>query len=194
MAVNLGDRITDLLQELNPPGQTLVTMTDDEALSRLVYAFWDMRLAGVDFLANYTCSDGGIITPTGGASPGTSGTYIPGYWYTDSSGDLGREVQAAIVLFAGWRALLTQYQNLKTMTRSQAGNVSFETQQSATVLQSVLKAVTAKIDIVLTRFSDLGSTTVTVLDSVIDATINVLDGDSWWIRGSYGDDRWGPGY
>ena len=187
MSVDLSNYLPSFQYQINPPGQTLITLTDDEAIQRLVDGFWSLRLAGVDFLSAYTCTDDGIITPQ---SANVATTYLPTAWYTDDgSTDLGREVVQAIILFAGLRCVQTQYMNLKTMVRSQAGNVSFETQQSATVLLAVLKSIIAEVDIVLTRFSDLGSTTVTVLDSVINNTINVMDGDTWWIRGSYGNER-----
>lgn len=190
MAVDLADYIPSFLLEVNPPGQSVITMSQSEALQRLIDAYWELRIFGVDILGAFMCDNDGIIEPLSNtAVANSSGLYfgfqIPASWYTDNGGvDLGREVIQAIILTAGYRAALTTSANLATMVRSQAGNVSFETAKSATMMQAVLKNLMAKLDIVLTRLSDLGTTAVSVYDSIIQKTDNINQGiDEWWIRG-----------
>lgn len=188
MAVSLSDYIPSFLLEVNPPGQSVVTMSNSEALQRLIDAYWELRIFGVDILGAFSCDNDGIIEPISGANGGSGlyyGFQIPSSWYTDDGTvDLGREVIQAIILCAGYRAALTSSQNLSTMVRSQAGNVSFETAKSAQMMQAVLKNLMAKLDIVLTRLSDLGTTAVSVYDSIIQKTDNINQGiDEWWVRG-----------
>jgi hypothetical protein len=188
MAVDLSNYFKTLEYEINPPGTTVYTMSQSEMLQRLIDAFWELRIYGVDILAAFSCDDNGIIAPlsSGVSSFGNyMGFQIPASWYSDDgSVDLGREVIQAIVITAGYRIALTNSQNLATMVRSQAGNVSYETQKSAQMQQAVLKNLMAKLDIVLTRLSDLGTTAVSVYDSIIQKTDNITYGiDEWWVMG-----------
>ena len=190
MAVNLADYVTSLQYEINPPGQNLYpSMNNTEAVGRLVDAFWELRLSGLDFLAGYDCDITGVITANSNVGQ-TVGFNIPADWFTDDGvPDLGREVVQAIVLFAGYRIALTAAQNLATSVRSQAGPVSFETQKSAQLQQQVLKNLVAKIDIVLTRLSDLGTTSVMVLDQVMEKTAAEAT-DYWAGPSDYGQAWW----
>jgi hypothetical protein len=183
--IDLSDYTASLAYEISPPGQNLYpNMSTTEAVGRMVDAFWEMRLYGLDFLSAWTCSADGLITPQTNVpmSQYGGGIVLPGWYEDDGSGDLGREIIQAIVLFAGYRIALTSAQNLNSMVRSQAGSVSYETQKSSQLVQSVLKALTSKIDIVLTRLSDLGSTAVAVLDSVVQREYSEVQGYSWWVE------------
>jgi hypothetical protein len=153
--IDLSDYTASLAYEISPPGQNLYpNMSTTEAVGRMVDAFWEMRLYGLDFLSAWTCSADGLITPQ---------TNVPMSQY-------------------GGGIALTSAQNLNSMVRSQAGSVSYETQKSSQLVQSVLKALTSKIDIVLTRLSDLGSTAVAVLDSVVQREYSEVQGYSWWVE------------
>ena len=184
MAVNLSDFTQSFLYEINPPGvNNYPTMTQQEMINRLIDAFWELRLSGLDFLSGWDCSIDGVITPNGHAGS-FPGFVIPSDWFTDDgTPDLGREVITAIVLFAGYRVALTAAQNLATAVRSVAGPVSFEVEKSANLQMQILKAIVGKIDIVLTRLSDLGTTSVMVLDQVMEKTDALSQNFDFWPRG-----------
>ena len=196
MSVDLSDFQQSYLNAISPPGQALqgtsgpfVNMTETEIVGRLVDAFWSWRLNGMDFLAAWNCSTDGIISPNPNG-PANTMQYLPNAWYLDGTKDastglpnLGRQIVQAIILYAAYKSVQTQLINLKTVASYQAGPVKYETQQSATVLQALLKVLTAEIDIALTRLSDLGSTTVQVFDAVMEVSRNQGLGDASWVRG-----------
>lgn len=185
MAVSLAVFLPSFQYEINPPGQNLYpNMSDDEALQRLIDAFWSLRLSGLDFLAGFTCDDGGTISPQNSSNvPQGFQNYIPVAWFEDgTTGDIGREIIQAVLLFAHLKVLVAVMENANTSTTYKAGPVESSVSKSSSVYQAALKAVTSQIDIVLTRLSDLGSTNVTVLDAVIDSTMAISTGDQWWTR------------
>lgn len=162
MAVDLGDLIESLQREVNPPGTNLYpNATDDDYLGHLQDAFWEARLHGM--LSDWTESDG-LVTPISGTT------------------DIGRDYQQLVVMYAGYRIVLTQFQNLKSMFRAKAGPVEFETQQQATVLKAVLDAIRSRINLVLSRLSDVGVSTATVFDAVIERSYSTAANDTWWVR------------
>lgn len=185
MAVSLGDFLLSFQYEINPPGQNIYpNMSDDESLQRLIDAFWSLRLSGLDFLAGFTCDNNGNILPqaSGNTPPGIV-NYIPVGWFEDgTSGDIGREIVQAILLFAHLKVLIAVMENANTSTTYRAGPVESSVSKSSSVYQAALRALMSQIDIVLTRLSDLGSTNVMVLDAVIDSTCNLATGTQWWIR------------
>ncbi len=192
MAVDLTDAIPSFLNYLNPVGQSLYNPSTTESLQRLTDAFWTLRLSGLDFLNQWTCSEG-LITPQGNPS-GPPNRYIPPQWYTDiaNSTDPGQEIVQAICLFAAYQALNAQLMNLKTQFSARAGAVAYESQQSSAMLVAVQKAFKAQIDIVLTRLSDLGFTVVGVTDSVIQMSEIISEGGMGFTRGSYYDNGGRP--
>ena len=162
MAVDLGDLIESLQREVNPPGTNLYpNATDDDYLGHLQDAFWEARLHGM--LSDWTESDG-LVTPISGTT------------------DIGRDYQQLVVMYAGYRIVLTQFQNLKSMFRAKAGPVEFETQQQATVLKAVLDAIRSRINLVLSRLSDVGVSTATVFDAVIERSYSTAANDTLWVR------------
>lgn len=186
MAVDLSDLIDPLKREVSPPGTDLYpTATDDNWLGNLTDAFWEIRLYG--FLAGFeenAAARGGpvdfgeaIVTPIGADED-----------YDDTTGyvageDLGRELQQLIVLWAGWKIVLNQMQNLTTTFRSKAGPVEFETQRSASVLKGVLDQLKAKIDFITGNLSVYGQGTNTaVFDAIVERTYSQVLGDVWWVR------------
>jgi hypothetical protein len=162
--IDLGAYVTSFSYEINPPGQTLIDLSETEAVGRLSDSFWECRMAGFLPFAPYTCDDQGIISP-----------------FSESQPDLDREMIQIIILFAGYRCLITTMQNVATSTTYKAGSVESSVSRSTSMYVAALKAVTSKIDIALTRLSDLGSTSVAVLDSVIDSTIAIAEGEAWFV-------------
>lgn len=189
MTVDLSDYTSSFLYEINSVGSTTYNPSDDEIVGRLIDAFWECRLCGFLVYQDYTCDGTGLITPQ------ASTPSFPDYWnpYQNQTGDLGRDYVQLIVLMAGYRALITLMQNTNVSVMAKAGSVESSTQKSAQMFVAALKAVTSKIDIALTRLSDLGSTSVGIRDAVIDNTTAILGGDTWFVRGgsSYGSDDWG---
>ena len=179
MSVDLSDYTQSFLYEVNPVGQTLLNPSSDEITARLADSFWECRLDGFLIFQLYTCDDSGIITPQTTAQPSFPDTYNP-YGGVQTI-DLPREYVQLIVLMAGYRALITTMQNVATSSMARAGSVETSTSRSTSMYVAALKAITAKIDIALTRLSDLGSTSVAVLDAVMDSTIAIADGNSWFV-------------
>lgn len=164
MAVDLGDLIESLQREVSPPGTNLFpNAQDEEWLGHLQDAFWEARLYGM--LSTFTEADGSV-------SP-----------LTEGDDDLGRELQQLIVLYAGFRIILSEFRNVRASFRAKAGPVEFETSQAATVLRDVLDALKDKIGIVLTRLSDVGQGPDTVIfDAVIERSAALAYGDTWFVR------------
>lgn len=163
MAVDLGDLIESLQREVSPPGTDLYPNADDnDWLGHLADAFWEARLHGM--LSDWTESDGEI-------SPIATG-----------GDEMGRDYQQLIVMYAGYRIVLTQFQNLKSLFRAKAGPVEFETQQQATVLKAVLDAIRSRINLVLSRLSDVGESNAVILDAVIERSYSIAANDTWWVR------------
>lgn len=190
MSVDLSDHVQSFLYEVNPVGQSLITPSADEVTLRLADSFWECRLSGFLIFMLYTCDDSGIITPQVGAQPMYPDQFNP---YGGSVvGDLPREYIQLIVLMAGYRALITKMQNTASSQMAKAGSVETSVSHSTSMFVGALKAITAKIDIALTRLSDLGSTSVAVLDAVMDSTIAIADGNSWFVSAGndYPTDSW----
>lgn len=195
MSVDLSNLIPSLNYEINPPGQTVISMSDTEALNRLIDSWWELRLAGIDILANFTCDDNGIVSVLPNAPANIYSQAIPAVFYSDDgSPELGREIQQLIVLFAGYRITLTTMANLNTSVMAKAGSVESSTAKSATLLVTVIKALKNKIDMALTRLSDLGMTNVAVIDAVMNANDNLLAGNTYFVNADYGRSPMGPGY
>lgn len=191
MAVDLSNFTQSFLYEINAVGQTNLTPTSDEIVGRLIDAFYECKLSGFLIFQGYTCDDIGLITPYKTTPPPQYPDQSNPYNF-NGLGDLPREYVQLIVLFGGYRALITTLQNVNTQTTARAGAVETSVQKSGAMYIAALKAVTAKIDIALTRLSDLGSTSVTVLDAVIDSTSAIENDATWFVRGagSYGSDEW----
>lgn len=164
MPVDLGDLVDSLKREVSPPGTDLFpNATEDEYTGHLADAFWEARLQGM--LDGFTEVNGRVQPQTAGEP------------------DMTRDLQQLIVLYAGYRILLSSLMNLQTVFRAQSGPNSFETQRSAQVVQAVLRAVKEKINIVLGRLSDVGGVNVAVFDAVIERTFEISTGEQWWVRG-----------
>jgi hypothetical protein len=183
VAVDLGDLVESLKREVNPPGKTILSATDDEWLGRLADAFWDGRLDGL-FAGFAVDSDAGTINPV---NPGAA--------------DMGRDLQQAVVFLAAYNSLFLAIMNTKTQFKAEAGPVSFEQQASANVLRELAQSLKERRDILLYRLSDLGLVPVYVVDAVIERQSQLAIGAQVWNTGGValpqnigGSEGWGGGY
>lgn len=163
MAVDMNTLIESLKNEVNPPGTDLYPdVTDPQWLSRLKDAFWEAKMNKA--FPNYTLT-GDDITPISG------------------SDDLPREQQQLIVLYAGFRAALTSFQNLNSSFRSKAGPVEYETQKSAQVLKGLLDALRERIKNALedTDGTSAGSLAM-VVDGFYERSVAIGYGDLYYVR------------
>lgn len=163
MAVDLGELVDSLRREISPPGTDLYpNAEEDELVGHLQDAFWEARLHGL--FVGYTESDG-LVDPISGST------------------EFGRELQQAVVLYAGYRILLTSLQNVNTAFVAKAGPVSFEQGKSAQTLRDVLAAVKDRIKLILDNLSSYGGSSTAVLDSVIERSFAQAYGQTWWVNG-----------
>lgn len=162
MAVDLRGLVESLQREISPPGTDLYpNAEEDELAGHLSDAFWEARLNGL--FVGYTESDG-LVTPT-------SGTI-----------EFPRELQQAVILYAGYRILLSSLQNVNTSFVAKAGPVSFEQAKSAQTLRDVLAAVRDRIKLLLENLSSYGGTNVLVFDAVIERQYATVAGETWYVR------------
>lgn len=173
MAVDLNDLILPLTREVNPPGSNLYPdAVDDDWLGQLQDSFWEAKLYG--FFGNFTEADG-LVSPITGTT------------------DLERTLQQLIVLFAGIRSIRMKMVNLNTLFRAKAGPVEFETQNSANLLNTIMKQLQDKIDTLLKSLADsiLGGTQTYYINSLIGRDYSYLYGYEEWTGSGSG---WGYGF
>lgn len=163
MAVDITELIEPLERELSPPGTDLYpNATDDDWIGQLQDAFWEARLQGL--LSGYTLVDTDIIPQSG-------------------TTDLGREWQQLIVLFAGYRVTLTQYQNINSGFRAKAGPVEFEQQKSANTIKGILDALKERMKYILETIPVEGRNAyVAQFTGYIERTYSIGVGDQWYVR------------
>lgn len=167
MAVDITELIPSLVRELSPPGTNLYpNATDDEWTGYLQDAFWEARLQGL--LSGYTLdeNDDTSIVPHSGTT------------------DLGRDSQQLLVLFAGYRITLTQYQNVNSGFRAKAGPVEFEQQKSAITLKALLDAIMARIKAIVSVLPTdvVPSGYAAAFEGYIERTYAIAVGDQWFVR------------
>lgn len=166
MAVDIVELVPSLERELSPPGTNLYPNATEEIWTgHLQDAFWEARLQGL--LAGYTLdpNDDTQIVPQSGTT------------------DLPREMQQLIVLFAGYRITLTQFQNVNSGFRAKAGPVEFEQQKSAQTLKGVLDALRARMKAILDALPVIaGGTQAYAFEGYIERTYAVAVGESWFVR------------
>jgi hypothetical protein len=171
---------------VNPPGSDLFPdATDDDWIGSLTDAFWELRLFGmlIGFEENAAARGGpvsfiaAIVTPI----DALEGYDQPTGYAPDA--DLGRDLQQLIVLWAGYKTVLTRFSTIQSVFRAKAGPVEYEVQQAATVLKALLDALKARIDAVMYNLSTWGAhTRVAVLDSVIQRSYAQATRETWWVR------------
>lgn len=163
MAVDMNELIESLKNEVNPPGTDLYTsVSDSQWLSRLKDAFWEAKMNKA--FPNYTLDEDDIV-PVSGTT------------------DMPREQQQLIVLYAGFRAALTTFQNLNSSFSAQAGPVRYETQKSAQVLKGLLDILRERINNALddTDGSSAGSLAM-VVDGFYERSVAMGYGDLYYVR------------
>lgn len=161
MALDLGDLIEDLQNEVNTPGvDSFPESTDDDWLSSLRNGFWEARLGGL--LEGYTELDGEVTTDDGGA-------------------DMPRDLQHIIIFFASYIIIRNTLRTMGTLFRAQAGPVEYETQNSAQVLKELLADYIYRRNLLLATLSDYGSVTPAYVDAVISRNTSIGYGTTWFI-------------
>lgn len=163
MSVDLGDRIPDLVAEINPPGVDLYTAAGDaDWIDRLKNGFWSAVLEGV--IKGYAVDDDGLVTPTTGTT------------------DMPRDLQQIVVLYTAYKVVLYKLLEAKTRFKAVAGPVSYETEQSAGVLREVLQNIRNSLNLVINRLGDMNAVNTTVLDAVIERSYSIAFDEQWWVR------------
>lgn len=159
VGVDLRTLVPTLQRALNPPGLDLFPATTEaEWVGRLADAFWRARLAG--FFVGYREVTGDVL-PIDSNSP-----------------DISRQDQEIIVAYARVNALQSRLVNLATTTRSKAGPVESETQRSAQVLVSMLKAANDELADIVDMVPQSPSQ-VAFLDAVSVRTAGALSSVGW---------------
>jgi hypothetical protein len=167
MSVDLNDLIPSLQRELSPPGSNLYpNATDDDWLGHLQDAFWEARIQGL--LSGFTLDDqdDALIVPQSGTT------------------DMTRDLQQLIVLFAGYRVTLTQFQNINSGFRAKAGPAEFEQQKSAQTLKAVLDAIKERLALIVSTLPVSASRgpQIAAFEGYLERTYDIAVGYQWWIR------------
>ncbi len=163
MSVDLSDLVELLQAEVDAPGENSFTdAVENDWVNQLRSGFWEVVLDGV--LSGYEENDG-IVTPV---APVTD--------------DLSREYQQLVIFYAGVRVIRNKLRTMGTLFRAKAGPVEYETQNSANVLKSIMDELVRKRNIILSRLSDMGSSSAYYVDMVISRDESLAYGDSWWVR------------
>lgn len=163
MAVDLFDLVETLKRSVNTPGgDAFPAATDDIFAGYLSDAFWEIRM--LDMLSEWTEADGSI-TPV-----------------SVSTGDIPRELQQLIVLYAGITIVTNELKNLETLFRAKAGPAEFETQKSGALLRDILGELQRRRAVVEAHLFELGAVTDAYIDSVAERDIAQHYGNSWWVR------------
>lgn len=142
MTTDLNDYADVLRRRVTPAGSDLFSnVTDEEMGQRIQDGFWDARLDG--FLVGFTADDEGIVTP-----------------------ELPRDLIALAVMYAAITMLQIQVYNLNTRFAVKAGPVEFETENSASVLKTMLDQIFAQRQRLLEELDEvLGETPVYITDA-----------------------------
>lgn len=162
MAVDLYDLILPLKTELSVPGEEpFEGATDDSWVQFLVSAFWRIRMLGL--YTNYTESDG-VVSPIVGTT------------------DLARQEQQLIILYAAINIVTNQLKGSSSVFRVKAGPTEYETQQSATLLKSILEELQRQRALVEAELFSLGSVTDKYIDSVAARDESLYYGLTSWVK------------
>jgi hypothetical protein len=147
-SVDLSELIGDLEGAVTVPGATspFAASSETEWLTRLRNAFWSAYNDGV--IMGYTCDEDGVVSPINGDSTFT------------------RDMQQIVIMYAAINIYQNQMMQLKTLFRAKAGQVEYETQQSAQVMKSLLDSLLAQRATLLQRLSDGGFTDSYYIDAV----------------------------
>lgn len=134
---SLADLVEPLKRYVAVPGafeDTFPTTSDEDLIGSLLDGFAESQLDGYFTSPVYSATDEGEVSP-----------------------DISRAEAALVTLYASTRIITTQLINLKTLQRYQAGNLVYETQQTAGVLTAILKDLQARKDAIIKRSLQLGA-------------------------------------
>jgi hypothetical protein len=208
IVADLSNYIPNLQREVMDPtaaaNTQFTSLTDDDWVGHLSDAFWEARLDGV--LHGYTCDDNGIIYTVGTvvvppASATDLGPPDPAQQYAVntnmswSADGQAREMVQLVILYASFRILRNMLRTIRTAFSASAGPTRFEYQQSASLLTEIMRDVVNRRNLILARLSDLGTTYVSVIDSVMARDESLMSQLTYWVasgdllpqsRGLYG--------
>lgn len=197
LVADLSNYTDNLLREIQDPNDltTFSAQSADNLLGHLADAFWEARLDGL--MEGYTCDDSGLITqisatnsPANPAQPYQVNTNMN--WSADGQ---AREMVQLVILYASFRILRNSLRSLQTMFSVTAGAVKYETAQSATLLTTVMQDIINRRNIILARLSDLGTTQVTIIDSVMARDESLMASITHWVSaGDFTPGAYGYGY
>lgn len=175
MSIDLTAYITDLQAEVDAPGvNSYPNAQDDDWIARMLNAFWSCRLDGL--IQNYTCDVNGTVSPIN-PTPQPS---FPGD--PSQSADLeDRELVQLVIFYAAAQILRGTLRTLQTMFSATAGPVKYEVQQSANVLNSLLKDIQERKNIILTRLSNVGTVPSYLTDAIIARDESLRLQETWWV-------------
>ena len=147
-SVDLSELIGDLEAAVTVPGSAspFAASSETEWLTRLRNAFWSAYNDGI--IAGFSCDEDGIVNPVSGTATFT------------------RDLQQLVIMCAAINIYQNQIMQLKTLFRAKAGQVEYETQQSAQVIKSLLDSLLAQRATILQRLSDGGFTDSYYIDAI----------------------------
>lgn len=138
MAVDLLDLVDPLKRALSGPGEDLYpTVTDAQWVGYLADAFWTVRIE-TGLLEGFGINDNDEIENIRGGD------------------DLSRDYQQIIVLYAALGIITNYIRTVNTRFRAKAGNVEFETENSASALRDAMADLQRRRDMILARISEMG--------------------------------------
>lgn len=160
---DLSDLVEDFVYAISAPGvDDYATVSDDEWVSRLRDGFWTGFNYGM--FREYTESDGAVTNRS------------------DTSTVFPTEYQQMVILFASVNVLTKQMLSMNTLFRTKAGPVEYETQQSATLLNTILNALIKQRDDLLAEWKRGASTNgFFVLDTYSLMQGGYRDGYTSWV-------------
>lgn len=134
---DLADLVEPLKRYVAVPGtfdDVFPDTTDDDLVGSLLDGFAECQLDGYFTQPAYTADDDGTVSP-----------------------ELSRGQGALILLYTSVRLITAQLTNFQTLQRYRAGNVEYETQQSAQLLVTVLKDLQTRKTDISTKQRTLGA-------------------------------------
>jgi hypothetical protein len=185
--VDLSNYVPNLQREVMDPSiaatSQFTTLQETDWLGHLADAFWEARLDGV--LQGYYCDENGLITgvSTTNYPANPSQPYANNQNMNWSADGQVREMVQLVILYASFRLIRNTLRNLRTSFSTAAGPVRYEYQQAATVLTGIFQDIINRRNLILARLSDLGTTPVAVIDSIIARDESLRDQLTYWVSG-----------
>lgn len=154
MAIDLNDLIPDLKAAMSPVGAAETTfedVSDDEWASRLKNAFWSAYNDGL--LDGYTCNEDAIVSPVSGTT------------------EFGRDRQQIVILYCAINEAENGLRQINTRFKAKAGPVEFETEQSATLLKTIMDSLLSRRTVILDRLAQEEGVSTIYIDSVLQRDV-----------------------